>query len=50
MAIAVPPGAECEPVPGWTVSAGRDLLHDLDDSRHIVGVWMPNVPPFPGAA
>lgn len=30
-----------------TVRAGTDLLLDLDDARHIVGVWMLNVPPFP---
>lgn len=32
-----------------TVRAGTDLLLELDDARHIVGVWMLNVPPFPSA-
>jgi hypothetical protein len=30
-----------------TVRAARDLLLEVDESRHLVGVWMLNVPPFP---
>jgi len=30
-----------------TVRAARDLLLELDDRHHLVGVWMLNVPPFP---
>jgi len=29
------------------VHAAQDLLLDLDERRHLVGVWMLNVPPFP---
>ena len=31
-----------------TVRAAQDLLLELDKEQHIVGVWMLNVPPFPG--
>lgn len=34
---------------GATVRAARDLLLDLDERNHLVGVWMLNVPPFPSA-
>jgi hypothetical protein len=33
-----------------TVRAASDLLLDLDDNRQVVGVWMLNVPSFPGTA
>ena len=33
-----------------TVRAATDLLIELDDNRQVVGLWMLNVPPFPGAA
>jgi hypothetical protein len=32
-----------------TVRLGRDLLVDLDNQSHIVGLWLLNVPPFPVA-
>jgi hypothetical protein len=25
----------------------KDLIFDVDDSNHIAGVWLLNVPPFP---
>jgi hypothetical protein len=31
-----------------TVRLGRDLLIDLDTQSRIAGVWLLNVPPFPG--
>jgi hypothetical protein len=31
-----------------TVRLGRDLLLDLDTQNRIAGVWLLNVPPFPG--
>ena len=33
-----------------TVRLGRDLLLDLDAQSRIAGVWLLNVPPFPGGA
>jgi len=30
-----------------TVRLARDLLLELDEGHHLVGVWMLNVPPFP---
>jgi hypothetical protein len=33
-----------------TVRLGRDLLLDLDAESRIAGVWLLNVPPFPGGA
>jgi hypothetical protein len=33
-----------------TVRAATDLLIELDDIRQVVGLWLLNVPPFPGAA
>lgn len=32
-----------------TVRLGRDLLIDLDTESRIAGVWLLNVPPFPGS-
>jgi hypothetical protein len=29
------------------VRAARDLLFELDDRHHLVGLWLLNVPPFP---
>jgi hypothetical protein len=29
------------------VRVAQDLLFDVDDSNHIAGVWLLNVPPFP---
>ena len=31
-----------------TVRLGRDLLIDLDTESRLAGVWLLNVPPFPG--
>jgi hypothetical protein len=31
-----------------TVRLGRDLLLDLDTQNRIAGLWLLNVPPFPG--
>jgi hypothetical protein len=31
-----------------TVRLGRDMLLDLDDQSQIAGLWLLNVPPFPG--
>ena len=31
-----------------TVRLGRDMLLDLDSQSHIAGLWLLNVPPFPG--
>lgn len=31
-----------------TIRVGRDLLLDVDAQSHLAGVWMLNVPPFPG--
>lgn len=31
-----------------TLRLARDLLLDVDGSSHLVGLWMLNVPPFPG--
>jgi hypothetical protein len=31
-----------------TVRVGRDLLLDVDPQSRIAGVWLLNVPPFPG--
>jgi hypothetical protein len=31
-----------------TVRVGRDLLVDLDTQSRLAGVWLLNVPPFPG--
>jgi len=33
-----------------TLRVGRDLLLDLDAQSRIAGVWLLNVPPFPGEA
>jgi hypothetical protein len=33
-----------------TVRLGRDLLLDLDPQNRIAGLWLLNVPPFPGSA
>ena len=30
-----------------TIRLARDLLLDVDDSGHLAGLWMLNVPPFP---
>ena len=29
------------------VRAARDLLFELDERHHLVGLWLLNVPPFP---
>ena len=29
------------------VRAARDLIFDLDETNHMAGVWLLNVPPFP---
>ena len=29
------------------VRVAQDLIFDVDDSSHIAGVWLLNVPPFP---
>ena len=29
------------------VKVAEDLIFDVDDSNHIAGVWLLNVPPFP---
>ncbi len=29
------------------VRGAQDLIFDVDDSNHIAGVWLLNVPPFP---
>ena len=29
------------------VRVAQDLIFDVDDSNHIAGVWLLNVPPFP---
>ena len=31
-----------------TLRVARDLLVEIDERSHLVGVWMLNVPPFPG--
>jgi hypothetical protein len=33
-----------------TVRLGRDLLLDVDAESRLAGVWLLNVPPFPGGA
>jgi hypothetical protein len=33
--------------PARTVRIASDILLDLDDKRHIMGLWLLNVPPFP---
>jgi hypothetical protein len=33
-----------------TVRFARDLLVDVDGSNHLAGLWLLNVPPFPGQA
>lgn len=34
--------------PARTVCIGRDLLVDVDEQHGIKGIWLLNVPPFPG--
>lgn len=34
--------------PTRTVCIGRDLLVDVDEQHGIKGIWLLNVPPFPG--
>lgn len=36
--------------PSRAVRAACDILLELDDTRQIAGIWMLNVPPFPGAS
>lgn len=36
--------------PARTVCIARDILVDLDDGDTIRGIWLLNVPPFPGDA
>ena len=36
------------PRPSRPVRAANDILLDLDATRQIAGIWMLNVPPFPG--
>jgi hypothetical protein len=31
-----------------SVRLGRDVLLDVDAANHVAGVWLLNVPPFPG--
>jgi hypothetical protein len=38
-------GAKC---PARTVCIARDILVDIDDDDTIKGIWLLNVPPFPG--
>lgn len=38
------------PTVSRTVRLARDLLLDVDAESHITGVWLLNVPPFPGVA
>lgn len=34
--------------PARTVGIARDILVDVDDAAGITGIWLLNVPPFPG--
>jgi hypothetical protein len=36
--------------PARTVSIARDILVDVGDDDAIKGIWLLNVPPFPGDA
>jgi hypothetical protein len=38
------------PATSRTIRLARDLLLDVDAESHITGVWLLNVPPFPGSA
>jgi hypothetical protein len=35
--------------PARTLSIARDLLLEVDAKRRIAGIWLLNVPPFPGS-